>query len=118
MQVTLKRVIFSGLIFIPHIFPRSVINTATISASRISQKKFFDHLEQRFCQRFTWQAMCDFAYANDSDGPTNEFYNQTPFDPAAVFPGSTIFVTSQTVRSFFKKVHPKIRSSYILVIYL
>jgi hypothetical protein len=72
------------------------------------------YLDEIFVQRWSWFSICDFAYANNTDGG-GEFINATPFNPEDVTAGSVIFSTAYGIEDFLEKVHPKIKNPYILV---
>ncbi|MBI5274763.1 MAG: hypothetical protein HY860_06915 [Chlamydiales bacterium] len=74
-----------------------------------------ENLEEIFVQRWTWMNICDFAYANHSDGAAHNFKNATPFEPEQVPEGSVIFATAYSIDSFFEEIHPRIKNPYILV---
>jgi hypothetical protein len=78
--------------------------------------KNLDNLNLRHCQGFAWQEICDFSFTNGSDDLFSDVEdNKAHFNPKKVQPGSTIFITCFSASTFFKKIHPKIKSPYILV---
>lgn len=76
--------------------------------------KKIDNLENVFVQRWAWFHICDYAYANHTDGG-GPFTNATPFDPEEVEAGSIIFSTAYGIEKFLEEVHPRIKNPYILV---
>lgn len=91
--------------------PASAVHSRKILGSN---KKKSKRLKKLFTQRWSWLSICDFAYANESDGG-GEFRNATPFNPKDVFPGSIVFSTAYGIEEFLEKIHPQIENPYILV---
>lgn len=92
-----------------------VLSAEDVTFMQVQKKLKNENLENVFVQRWAWYNICDFAYANNSDGGGAHFAKTNAFDPAKVPAGSVIFATAYTIEEFLEKIHPKIKNPYILV---